>query len=146
MQPHLQQIKHTKRSVKNQIALYFIIIFCSPRLVWFLSPLHGLLKKGTLQNKSWKRTTLVSEQIKRKYNHCFTALSVCQDCRQALELFSHIVCLHQVQFKNWNNCLQLTPVSFEGNKVVCSLRHINTHINMGGADLFWGHFFRHKTR
>lgn len=94
-----------------------------------------ILKKETLQNKSWKRTSLASEQIKRKYNHCFTALIICQDGRPTLELFSHIVCLHQVQFENCNNCLQLTPVSYEGNKKVCSLWHMNTHINMGGGSI-----------
>lgn len=104
--------------------------------MWFLSPLHGFLKKETLQNKSWKRTSLASEEIKRKYNHCFTGLSICRDGRPMLQLFSHIVSLHQVQLEDCNSCLQLIPVSYEENtKDLFNAAHEHTHINMGRSIL-----------
>lgn len=104
--------------------------------MWFLSPLHGFLKKETLQNKSWKRTSLASEQIKRKYNHCLTGLSICQDGRPMLEWESHIVSFHQVQFEDCNSCLQLIPVSYEENtKDLFNVAHEHTHINVGGSIL-----------
>lgn len=109
-------------SVKIKTALYFILFLFSPLDVIFFY-LHS--KKRDTQKQKLKEDKFskwTNQKEVQSLLHSTRHLSG----RQTNALFSQIVCLHQVEFENCNNCLQWTPVSHEGNKSLFR----NTHINM----------------
>lgn len=81
---HLQPQKPTKTALLAAtnhtqgvlLKTKLIFIFLSPSTSWILK------KKDTLLNKSRKKTSSATKWIKKKYNHHFTALSICQGSRQ----------------------------------------------------------------
>lgn len=115
---------HTVSSVKIKTALYFILFFVLPTWCdfFFISTQKKDTQKQKLKEDKFSKWT--NQKEVQSLLHSTRHLSGWQ----TNALFSHIVCLHQVEFENCNNCLQWTPMSHEGNKSLFRNTHVNTSV------------------